>query len=266
MLINDHLGSYRLIFLVVFVLAVLAEMIWNWAENRKLYETRETCSNLFLLTGFVLTRKFVTLGYQLIILDFFYGLAPVHLPETGWVWIGCFVLVDFMYFWFHFASHKIAFFWAFHVTHHSAERMNLTTSYRLNWLYSLFNVFFFVPCVLLGFSPSMVVTCVFLNIFYQFFLHTEAIGKLGFLEGILNTPAAHRVHHGRNDRYVDKNLGGFLLIWDRMMGTYEPEGEKVRYGVDGAYTGPNPFKLLFGGLIGLLRHTFLKQPGNSNES
>lgn len=253
MVLNAHFGSYRLIFLAVFVLAVVAEMIWNWVADKKVYETKETLSNLFLLAGFQFTRKFVTLGYQLLVLDFFYGLAPVHLPENGWTWVACFLMVDFMYFWFHFASHKLSFFWAFHITHHSAERMNLTTSYRLNWLYALFNVFFFVPCVLIGFSPSLVVSCVFLNIFYQFFLHTEVIGKLGFLEGIINTPAAHRVHHGSNEQYVDKNMGGFLLIWDRMMGTYEPEGEKVRYGVEGSYNGTNPFKLLFGGLINLFR-------------
>jgi len=136
--------------------------------------------------------------------------------------------------------------WTMHHTHHSSPWMNLTTAVRLNWLGSFVSPIFFVPFVLIGFSAEILILSLAIGLFYQFFLHTEAVGKLGFLEGwLLNTPSAHRVHHGSNKQYIDKNYGGMLIMFDRIFGTYEPEVEKVKYGVTSGNVGHNPFVINF---------------------
>ncbi|WP_339666149.1 sterol desaturase family protein, partial [Maribacter arcticus] len=160
-----------------------------------------------------------------------------------------FVLVDFIYYWYHRLSHKIKFLWAFHLVHHSSLFMNLTVAYRLNWLSALLTPFVVAPLVIVGFPFEFVIASFAVNLLYQFFLHTEAIGKLGFIEGVLATPSAHRVHHGSNDEYIDKNFGGVLIIWDRLFGTYEVEKEKPVYGVTTGFISNNPFVLIFKGFV-----------------
>jgi sterol desaturase/sphingolipid hydroxylase (fatty acid hydroxylase superfamily) len=127
--------------------------------------------------------------------------------------------------------------------------MNLTVAYRLNWLSALLTPFVVAPLVIVGFPFEFVIASFAINLLYQFFLHTEAIGKLGFIEGVLATPSAHRVHHGSNDEYIDKNFGGVLIIWDRLFGTYEVEKEKPVYGVTTGFISNNPFVLIVKGFV-----------------
>lgn len=133
-----------------------------------------------------------------------------------------------------------------HYTHHSSPWLNFTTALRLNWISKFISPLFFAPLVLLGISPAFIIASLALGLVWQFFLHTEAIGRLGWLEGkLLNTPSAHRVHHGRNVQYIDRNFAGALIIWDRLFGTYEPEAERVRYGVSSGFAGHNPLVIQF---------------------
>ena len=125
--------------------------------------------------------------------------------------------------------------------------MNLTAAYRLNWLSALISPLFFIPAVLAGLPPEFVVACYAINLLYQFFLHTEAIGTMGPLEKVIDTPSSHRVHHGSNPLYIDKNFGGVLIVWDRLFKTYQPETEKVNYGLTTGFAGYNPFVLVFRG-------------------
>jgi sterol desaturase/sphingolipid hydroxylase (fatty acid hydroxylase superfamily) len=131
--------------------------------------------------------------------------------------------------------------------------MNFTTAYRINWFSALVSPAFFIPAALLGFPPIFIVLAFQINLLYQFFLHTEAVGKIPLLEGIIDTPSAHRVHHGSNPVYIDKNFGGILMIWDRIFGTYQPETEPVKYGITSGFAGHNPFKLIFQGFIDLAK-------------
>nr|WP_243436237.1 sterol desaturase family protein [Acanthopleuribacter pedis] len=178
--------------------------------------------------------------------------------------------VEFAYYWYHRFSHEIPFLWAIHHAHHSSTHMNLTTAVRLNWMGGFVSIPFFMPLVLLGLSPNMIVTALALNLLFQFFLHTEAIGKLGKLEGaLINTPAAHRVHHGTNPAYIDKNYGGVLIIFDRLFGTWEPEQEQVRYGVTTGPVRSNPFVIVFAPMRQWLRGAFFREkhtgrPGSSH--
>ncbi|MDF4947071.1 sterol desaturase family protein [Vibrio parahaemolyticus] len=156
------------------------------------------------------------------------------------------LLQDFFYYWFHRASHRIRWMWAAHVVHHSSERMNFSTAFRQSLMYPLAGMWlFWLPLVIIGFDPKWVVFVVLLNLGLQFFVHTQLIRSLGPLEWVFNTPSHHRVHHGINRQYIDKNYAGVLIIWDRMFGTFEPEIETVRYGISKPVNSFNPIKVTF---------------------
>jgi sterol desaturase/sphingolipid hydroxylase (fatty acid hydroxylase superfamily) len=146
-------------------------------------------------------------------------------------WLLAVLLVDLAYYWFHRLSHQVNFLWAAHVVHHQSEDYHLAVALRQSAIQPLFSLWFYAPLALLGLPPLVTFTVVALNTLYQFWIHTELIGRMGPLEHILNTPSHHRVHHGRNPRYIDKNHAGSLIIWDKLFGTFEPEGEPLVYGI-----------------------------------
>ncbi|XXX73783.1 sterol desaturase family protein [Sorangium sp. So ce134] len=158
--------------------------------------------------------------------------ALVRLPPGAVSsWLACFVAVDFCYYWAHRASHRVNFLWAAHAVHHQSEDYNLSVALRQSWLQRALFWPFFWPLALLGFPPVMLVTTYTLNVLYQFWIHTQLVGRLGPLEWVLNTPSHHRVHHGVDPEYLDRNHGGVLIVWDRLFGTFRAEGAPPRYGV-----------------------------------
>ena len=158
---------------------------------------------------------------------------------------------DLAYYWFHRVSHESRVFWASHVVHHSSQHYNLSTALRQTWVPMTY-LPFWLPLPLLGFAPWMILLAQSWSLIYQFGLHTERIGKLPRpLEAILNTPSHHRVHHGANEQYLDRNYGGILVIWDRLFGTFEPEGERVRYGLTTNIETFNPVRVAFHEYIAL---------------
>ncbi|MFC7526549.1 sterol desaturase family protein [Parapedobacter sp. GCM10030251] len=245
-------SPYRIGAAGMLLLLIVAEMVWSWRNDKKVYQVKETLTNLGIMAGFQLTKVLFT-GYQLVILGWAYRYRLFDFePSVGLFAIG-FVAADFTYYWFHRASHAWKPLWAFHLIHHSSPWMNLTTSYRLNWFSAIVTPFFYLPMALLGFPPLLIALSVGLNLLYQFFMHTEAVGKLGPLEGVIDTPSAHRVHHGSNPIYIDRNFGGVLMVWDRLFGTYQPETEKVRYGITSGFVSHNPFVLVFHGFVDLFK-------------
>lgn len=249
----EHLHIYRQWLWLVIAMLILAEVIWSWRHDKKVYQVRETFSNLAILAGFQVS-KFLFAGYQLAILSFASRLALFNLPTEPWLFLLTFILADFVYYWFHRASHGWKPLWAFHLIHHSSLFMNLTAAYRLNWFTAIVSPLFFVPLALIGLPVDFIILSYALNLLYQFFLHTEAVGKLGLLEGYINTPSGHRVHHGSNPEYIDKNFGGVLLIWDRLFNTYHPETVKPDYGVATGFISNNPFRLVAQGFIDFVRN------------
>ena len=163
-----------------------------------------------------------------------------ELPDTWLVFTLCFLGVDFLYYWFHRMSHEVGAFWAAHSVHHQSEEYNLSVALRQGAFQGFFSWVFYLPLAVLGFAPATFLTCSALNTLYQFWIHTRLIGRLGPLEWILNTPSHHRVHHGRNPRYIDRNHAGSLIIWDRMFGTFVPETEEPVYGVVKPLRSTNP--------------------------
>lgn len=161
-----------------------------------------------------------------------YSAAPYKFPvDAWWTWAILFFADDFAYYWFHRVSHESRMFWNFHVVHHSSEQYNLSVAVRQSWFGGLAHWIFYAPLMLLGFAPWMLLLVHGLNLIYQFWIHTKVVKTLGPFEYILNTPSHHRVHHGVNDRYLDKNYAGVLIIWDRIFGTFVREDEEPRYGI-----------------------------------
>ena len=150
---------------------------------------------------------------------------------AGWVgWAAALVGWDLVYYWEHRISHEVRFFWASHVNHHSSREFNLSTALRQPWT-AFHTALMVAPLALVGVRPDLIVMAGAINLIYQFWVHTEAIDRLGPLEWVLNTPSHHRVHHGSNPRYLDRNYGGILIVWDRLFGTFQAEVEPVVYGL-----------------------------------
>jgi sterol desaturase/sphingolipid hydroxylase (fatty acid hydroxylase superfamily) len=177
-------------------------------------------------------------------------LAPFHWSLSNWrVWLVAFVLEEFVYYWAHRLSHTVRWLWATHAVHHSPEEMTFLSAIRLGWT-NLFSGgwLLYLPLVLLGFDPRLIFALLALNLHYQFFLHTEAIGRLGPLEWLLNTPAHHRVHHAANRVYLDCNYGGVLIVFDRLFGSFvaERSDEPIRYGLVHPVRSNNPLVIALG--------------------
>ena len=209
------------------------------------FEARDTRTSLTMGIGNVI----VNVAWKFVVLALFvalYELTPLRLDDGDWwVWVLLFFADDFSYYWFHRISHESRLFWASHVVHHSSQHYNLSTALRQTWVpMTYFPFWIWMPLV--GFEPYMVFLAQAWSLIYQFWIHTERVRKLPrFVEFFLNTPSHHRVHHGVNEQYLDRNYGGILIIWDRMFGTYEPEGERVRYGLTTQLNTFKPVRVAF---------------------
>jgi sterol desaturase/sphingolipid hydroxylase (fatty acid hydroxylase superfamily) len=181
-----------------------------------------------------------------------YELTPIRLPaDNPLTWVALFLLDDLAYYWFHRVSHESRFFWASHVVHHSSEHYNLSTALRQTWVPMTYFPFW-LALPLLGFAPWMVLLAQSWSLIYQFWIHTERVRRLPrWAEAVLNTPSHHRVHHGANEQYLDKNYAGILIVWDRLFGTFEPEGERVRYGLTTNIATFDPLRVAFGEYVAL---------------
>jgi sterol desaturase/sphingolipid hydroxylase (fatty acid hydroxylase superfamily) len=217
-----------------FVLLILIEMIWAKRRAPEKYEPRDTLSSLGFGLGSTVAGLFLG-GMAYAIADWSYGFRLVTIPMTWWIFPIAFVLDDLAYYAFHRSAHRVRWFWAAHVNHHSSQHYNLSTALRQTWTGFFAASFLFrLPLTLLGFHPKVLLFVGAVNLIYQFWIHTEAIGRLPrWFEAVMNTPSHHRVHHATNPRYLDRNYAGVFIIWDKMFGTFTPEvaGEPIRYGI-----------------------------------
>ncbi|MEM9919046.1 MAG: sterol desaturase family protein [Bacteroidota bacterium] len=258
------MDSLGIPFFIVILIAVAGEAVWSHHKKKGVYNTKESLGNLAILIGNNLLKP-LSLAWKYLIFHAVAAYQIFSIPTNATTIVLTFFVAEFAYYWYHRLSHELPLLWTLHHTHHSSPWMNLTTAVRLNWLGSFISPVFFLPFVLVGFSPEILAGSLALGLFYQFFLHTEAVGQLGFFEGwLLNTPSAHRVHHGSNEKYIDKNYGGMLIIYDRLFGTYERETEKVKYGVTTGFLSHNPIKTNFLPLIQYLKGNFKREKANKN--
>lgn len=228
----------------IMITLVVVEWIVSFYKKRNYYSGKDTLAATaigLVNVGLSAAMKLLTFGIVL----FFYNLVPWSIPFTWWSFIPCLILIDFLRYLAHRVAHENRFWWATHVTHHSSEKYNLSVSFRLGWTQQI-KLIFFIPVALAGFHPVVFFICHQIEVLYQFWIHTEYIKKLPKpIEYIFTTPSHHRVHHARNDKYLDKNYGSTFIIWDRMFGTFQPEEEKADYGITKPVKSYNPIYLCF---------------------
>ena len=234
-----------------FLLAIIVELIVDWRRGTRHFRANDAINSIsagMLDTTLGYFTKFLPLLAWGFVLE---NVALLNLPlsmfDLSWrgagLWVAAAIAWDFSYYWFHRFSHEISILWAAHAVHHQSEDYNLSTALRQTSTGFLFGWIFYLPLFAVGFPLEVLLTVNAVNLIYQFWVHTQHIGRLGPLEAVLMTPSHHRVHHAQNERYIDKNYGGMFIVWDRLFGTYEPEDddEPVVFGVRKPLESWNPF-------------------------
>jgi len=212
-----------LIAIPFFFLLIFIELAYGMLRGNNTYRFNDSINSLSM-GSLSRLQSLVILGfsgsiYELIVAEY----QLTQLPDDAlWVWICCFVLYDFAYYWKHRFGHEVALFWGSHVAHHQSEDYNLSTALRQTSI-DFYGFLFYLPFFFLGFPAEILFTVVSMNLIYQFWVHTEHIPKLGPLEWVFVTPSNHRVHHARNKIYVDRNYGGVFIVWDRIFGSFQDE-------------------------------------------
>lgn len=232
--------NYIALAIPVFFILIGIEFAYGWYKKRKLYRFNDFFSNMSQGIGSQIVGVFAKT-------ILFFGYLYIHenfkvwdLGFTWYNWIILFLGVDFLYYWFHRYSHEINAMWAAHIVHHQSEEYNLSVALRQSWFQGFFSWFFYLPLAFIGFNPIMFLAVSSFNTLYQFWIHTKAIGKMGWFEKIFNTPSHHRVHHASDPKYIDKNHAGSLIIWDKMFGTFAEEEEEPVYGITTPLKSWNP--------------------------
>lgn len=226
------------IIVVLMLLLIFFEFIIFKKKYPKRFDRKDTLSNIVIFLLPIFCKKFAYLANWFWFIDQYQFIQKIGLKLSPnlltWPWmLVLFLTQDFMYYWFHRISHRIRWFWASHVTHHSSKYLNLSTALRHNIFSPLIGIWiFWLPLAFLGFSLQQIEMAIFLNITYQFFIHTQFIKKIHpIIDYCFNTPAHHRVHHGINEIYLNKNFGSVLIIWDRLFGTFQKETENSIFGI-----------------------------------
>lgn len=229
-----------------FVATVILEVILTVKVKLDDYSFKDAGTSILMGLGNVSIGIF-TKG---VVLSLFYIIYNTYhlldIPFVWWAWIIILFADDFCYYWFHRISHESRFFWASHVVHHSSQKYNLSTALRQTWSGSFCSFIFWLPLILIGFHPLMVLVQMSISLIYQYWIHTELIDKMPpWFEAVFNTPSHHRVHHATNPQYLDRNHAGIFIIWDKLFGTFEPEIEKPVYGLVKNIETYNPIKIAF---------------------
>jgi sterol desaturase/sphingolipid hydroxylase (fatty acid hydroxylase superfamily) len=229
------IASFRetLLFLIstpLYVICIGIEVLISSIHKHDRYSVKGTWENFYIM----LVNLLIDLGMRTVALFSLTVIFKYHVFQIHHViiyWILLFLLQDLAFYTMHFVDHKVRLFWAVHVTHHSSEEFNLGVGFRSSVFEPVYRFIYFIPIVLMGFAPLDVFFVFSITQLYGIFIHTQYVNRLGFLEWFMATPSHHRVHHGKNPQYIDRNMGMFLIVWDRLFGTFTPEKEPVVYGI-----------------------------------
>ena len=226
---------------------ILLEALFSAWKNKGYYHKGDSFGTLGLFIGntlMVVLTKGIIFSFYLFL--FQYNLFNISDILPSWaVWIAAFFLIDFTYYWYHRASHRVRFLWAIHMNHHSSEEMNFLVAFRQAWFGPISKVPFFCLLPLFALDPTITIVAGALATLFGVLGHTQIVDKLGPLEWLFNTPSHHRVHHGKNPEYIDKNYGNLFIIWDKLFGTFEPEVAPVVFGITDNVKTFNPVKITF---------------------
>lgn len=237
---------------VMVFFSALEYFVAKYQHRDDIYNDKELRGSVLIGLGNLLSNYVAKLLLFLLVV-FFYNLVPWRMEFRWWLFIPCYILLDLCSYWAHRISHLQRFWWTTHVPHHSANNYNLAVSFRLSWIQE-FKILFFIPVTITGFHPMIFFVVNQVAVLFQFWVHTEYIKKLPrWIEYIFATPSNHRVHHGSQEKYIDKNFGATFIIWDRMFGTFQPEEERPRYGLTIPVHSGNPFRLVFQETIDMIQ-------------
>lgn len=237
---------------ILLMIAFVIEAILILLQRPSRDVVHDMGSNL-LLGLLILFTGMVMKGVELSVFSLFYNVSLFKPVMTWQLWVAGFLCCDFIHWFYHWLGHKTRLFWAAHVTHHSSEHFNLSTGWRTNFLHLFYRFLFWSPLCYLGFSPAMILFIESITAMQNFLVHTEKVGKLGVLDRIFNTPSNHRVHHGSNPEYIDKNLGGIFMLYDHLFGTYAKEETPPVYGITHNIHTHNPVKIIFHEYVSLTK-------------
>jgi sterol desaturase/sphingolipid hydroxylase (fatty acid hydroxylase superfamily) len=249
---NMHAAYEQFLILVstpVYVIIIGLELILSNFRHKKAYTWRDTVSNVYLMLLNAALDLFVRSGY-LLVLAYFFHYQVFSFTNIIVYWTMLVALEDFLYYWLHRFDHDIRLFWAVHVTHHSSQQLNFSVGFRSSVFQPLYRFIYFIPLALFGFKPIDIVFIYSATQIWGIFVHTELIDKMGWLEYILVTPSHHRVHHASNPKYLDMNMGMFLIVWDKLFGTFQPElppeeYQPLKYGLTKPIEKETPVSLVF---------------------
>ena len=233
----------------IYVIIIGLELLLTHMQHRKAYTIKDTFANVYLM----LLNGGIDLAFRVVylaILNYFYVHALISIQQAFLYWFVLLIMEDFLYYWLHRFDHEIRLFWAVHVTHHSSRLMNFSVGFRSSAFQPLYRFIYFIPLALLGFKPIDILFIYAVTQIWGIFVHTELIHKMGWLEYFMVTPSHHRVHHGSNPKYLDKNMGMFLIIWDKLFGTFQAElpaenYQPIVYGLTKNIEEPNAITLVF---------------------
>ena len=226
---------------------ICLEAVFSAFRNRQFYKLGDTGGTVGLLAGNVFV-SLITQGFVLSLYFFLYQFRVLTVNDVMPVWAAwllTLVMIDFVFYWYHRSAHRIRFLWAIHMNHHSSVEMNFSVAFRQAWFGPISKTPFYIIMPLVGFDPSITVVVALFSRLWGVLGHTQWIDKLGWLDGIFNTPSTHRVHHGTNPEYVDSNYGNFFIVWDRLFGTYSKEQAPVIFGLVKNVGTNNPVKITF---------------------
>jgi len=234
------------ILILIFMVALATEWLTGKLRQKPVYRLRDSISNFTVgAVSFLADLLFSVITFPLWIWLYDHARLFDIDSTSAWMLVLLFVLIDFTEYWFHRFSHETNVLWSAHQVHHQSECFNLTVGLRTSLFIPLFNLLFYLAFPVLGFDPLHMVLIILLQGVYQLLIHTQLIGRLGWMEYVIVTPSMHRVHHGKNDIYLDRNYGKCLVIWDLLFGTYARETETVLYGVTCPPQNSNVFHVLF---------------------
>lgn len=259
------------IFLAIpaFMFFLAVEWLVGRFRGIQIFDAKDTATSISMGVGRLLLGLVADGGVLLSLVlarelgERFLGL-PTFAMNQWWHWVLAYLVFDFAFYWMHRGHHVIRIGWAGHVTHHSSQKYNLATALRQSWTEHLTAIPFWIPVALIGFPAEAVLLVYAINLLHQFWIHTELIDRLGPLESFLNTPSHHRVHHGSDIKYLDKNFGGTFIVWDRLFGTFQKEEEPVNYGLIENLETHNPIMVAFHEWIDMIKDA-RKAPGLVNK-
>ena len=244
---NLSVTDIYLVGLPIIFSMMLFEALVSQYQKRGYYHNKDTLCTSGLVAGNIfmsLSIKGATLALHIYLYEFRIFDLSNMLPVWA-IWVLTFILIDLVFYVYHRCSHRIRFLWAIHMSHHSSEEMNFAVSLRQAWLAPVSKIPFFMILPLAGLDPTIIAVVGVISTLWGVVGHTQMVGKLGFVEWIFNTPSHHRVHHGANPEYIDKNYGNLLIIWDKLFGTFEPEKASVKYGLVNNVKTFSPIKITF---------------------